>query len=275
VGSEDDLALGTRAKIPARRQNTRMDEVDITRGPAVSRLRQVKQMFEEPEWYVRGTGFNIRIRQETVCEMTAGSRFDRILDIGCGTGAISIPLLRPDNRLTLVDLSSAMISIARSNVPTELAENVEFLNKDLTVAPLALHAYDLILCLGVLAHVESPAATVTRIASLLRPGGMLILEFSDSSHPIGLLNIIYHKLRGGLSHSDYSLNRLSRRDVTDMIKTNHLRLVSAYRYGMWLPLLHKFFSQSTLYSIVRALSGTSRKGRNAFLGNEYIYLIKG
>jgi ubiquinone/menaquinone biosynthesis C-methylase UbiE len=235
----------------------------------------VREVFEAPDWYLRGTGFNIRIRRETVRDLVAGSRFARILDVGCGDGDISIPLLQPDNHLTLVDVSSRMISIARSIVPPALAENVEFLNADLMVAPLGFQAYDLILCLGVLAHVESPMATLARLANLLRPGGSLILEFTDAFHPLGLLNVLYHKLRATIRPSGYSLNRLSRRDVFGMLKKANLRLVSAYRYGMWLPLVHKIFSQDALYRMVRAVYGTSQKSRNGLLGNAYICLVKG
>ncbi len=252
-----------------------VDGVASTRRAAVSRLPRVKKLFEAPAWYLEGTSFNIRIRQETVRNLVAGSRFRRILDIGCGNGAISIPLLRPDNRLTLVDVSRAMIAIARSNIPAELAENVELLNKDLMVAPLEPHAYDLIVCLGVLAHVESPSATLARVASLLRPGGTLILEFTDAFHPLGRLNMLYHKLRDALRGSTFSPNLLSHRDVFGMLETVDLRLVSTYRYGMWLPLLHKLFSQGALYSMVRAMFGTSENNRNACLGNAYICLIKG
>jgi len=240
----------------------------------VSKAASVRRIFEAPGWYLGGTEFNIRIRRETVRHLAAGLRPDRILDIGCGNGAISIPLLRPDNRLTLVDVSSAMISMAQTNVPTELADNVQLLNKDLMVAHLEPQAYDLILCLGVLAHVDSTSATLARIASLLRPGGSLILEFTDAFHPIGLLNVLYHKLRVTLRPPAYSLNLLSHRDVFAMLETANLTVVSAYRYGMWLPLLHKLFSQHTLYHAVRTIFGTAEKSRNAFLGNAYICLIK-
>lgn len=253
-----------------------IDGVESTGEPLASKLPRVRQLFEAPGWYLKGTGFNIRIRQETVRDLVSGARFDRILDIGCGNGAISIPLLRPDNHLTLVDLSSTMLSIARSNVPADLADNVEFLNSDLMVAELEPHAYDLIVCLGVLAHVESPAATVERIANLLRPGGTLILEFTDAFHAIGCLNGLYHKLRGLFrrSTSAYSLNLLSHRDVFGMIARNNLRPASVYRYGMWFPVVHKLFSQDTLYRAVRAIFGSSKKSRNAFLGNAYICLVK-
>ena len=258
-----------------RSRGTTLEGVASASGQVVSKLPQVRRLFEDPAWYLKGTGFNIRIRQETVRDLVSGSECGRILDVGCGNGAISIPLLRPDNHLTLVDVSSAMISIARSNIPAELTGNADLQNADLMVAELEPHSYDLIICMGVLAHVESPSATLARVASLLRPGGSLILEFTDAFHPIGLLNVLYHKLRGFRRRSSYSLNLLSHRDVFGMLEATNLKVASAYRYGMWFPVVHKLFTQNTLYRVVRAIFGTSKNSRSAFLGNAYICLLKG
>lgn len=247
--------------------------MEFASEPKVARA---KQLFESPEWYLGGTGFNIRIRQETVRDVVGSARFGNILDVGCGNGAISVPLLRADNRLTLVDVSSRMIEIARASVPAELQGNVKTLNADLTAAPLEAHSYDLIICLGVLAHVPSPAATVEQLATLLRPDGTLILEFTDAHHPIGRLNVFYHKLRNRVKGKGYKidLNLLSHRDVFGMLDKSHLRTVSTFRYGMWFPLVHKFFSQQSLYKLIRAVYGTAEKNRNGFLGNAYVCVVK-
>jgi ubiquinone/menaquinone biosynthesis C-methylase UbiE len=242
---------------------------------AVSKTTRVRRTFERPEWYLEGTSCNIRIRQETVRDWAAGARPRRMLDIGCGNGSISTPLLRADNRLTLLDLSSKMLSIARSNVPDDLARNVELVNADLMAAELEPHAYDLIICLGVLAHVDSPAATLQKIAGLLQPGGTLILEFTDAFHPIGLPTVLFSRLRAAFRPPPYALNLLSNRDVFGMLKGANLRLVSTYRYSLRLPGIYRLFSQDTLYKAARATFATALRNRNAFLGNQYICLVQG
>jgi len=77
----------------------------------------VKRGFEQPQWYLEKRSFNIRIRAETVRQFLGDLGFENMLDIGCGNGSISVPLLTPHNRLTLLDMSTTMLSIAQSRVP--------------------------------------------------------------------------------------------------------------------------------------------------------------
>ena len=55
-----------------------------------------------------------------------------------------------------MDLSASMLLIARSNVPPEFAANVQVRNEDFMTAPFDLASFDLIICVGVLAHVDCP-----------------------------------------------------------------------------------------------------------------------
>ena len=90
----------------------------------LTHLDQVRSLFEEPEWYFSRRAFDIRIRVETVQELVRLSGDARILDIGCGDGSISVPLLTGKTSLTLLDLSAKMLSIAKSKVPPGLSRNV-------------------------------------------------------------------------------------------------------------------------------------------------------
>jgi ubiquinone/menaquinone biosynthesis C-methylase UbiE len=239
-----------------------------------TKVNSVRRVFEAPERYLNGSGFNIRIRRETVLAMVGGARYDNILDIGCGNGSISLPLLRPDNRISLADISSRMIAIARSNVPASLAGNVQFVNDDFMTAELEPRTYDLIVCLGVLAHVDSPAASLARIAALLRPGGRLILEFTDAFHVSGRPRVLYHRLLNLWRPQPYALNLLSRRTMDRLLASNDLKIAATYRYSLWLPRLGTVLSQDQLYRLVRAIYGSFPRGRNAFLGNQYICLVR-
>src|SRR5437588_12945296 len=140
-----------------------------------TKIDQVKTFFDQTELYLK-IDYNIRIRTEVVKGFVGDYQFNSILDIGCGSGAISLPLLRQNNHLTLLDVSSNMLSIARSSIPPGLAGNVETINEDFMHAELPSQAYDLVLCIGVLAHVDSPAAVIAKMVSLLKPGGSIIVQ---------------------------------------------------------------------------------------------------
>src|SRR6267143_3126338 len=148
----------------------------------LTKVDQVQSFFEQPQQYLSRRAFEIQIRAETVKELVARSNEKRILDIGCGDGSISLPLLTETTRITLLDLSSSMLAIARSKVPPQVAENVETINQDFAAAQFVPQSFDVVLCIGVLAHVTDPADFIAKMVSLLKPGGCIIVECTDSQH---------------------------------------------------------------------------------------------
>jgi ubiquinone/menaquinone biosynthesis C-methylase UbiE len=235
-----------------------------------NRIDQVKSFFAQPERYLKHN-FNIRIRAEVVAGFVGDTVFESILDIGCGNGAISLPLLREHNRLTLLDVSSNMLSIARSRIPAELLDDVETINEDFMQAELRLQSYDLILCLGVLAHVDSPADVIARIASLLKPDGSVIVQNSDAQHPVGCLFNLYLTLRNALLRNPYPLNRLSGTKLTEMFSNHGLELSAIYRYNLPLPGMARVFTNDSLYERTRRVYGTHTHNDRSWLGSECIY----
>jgi SAM-dependent methyltransferase len=95
----------------------------------------------------------------------------RILDVGCGDG-FHLRLLRDFGksswRLEGADLSPAAVACAR-RARLEVHEGrVESLD-------LPHAAYDLVLLIQTIEHIESPSQTLAAIRSLLRPGGRLVI----------------------------------------------------------------------------------------------------
>ena len=229
---------------------------------------EVKAFFEAPQGYFKRRQFDVDIRRATVSEMTAGRQLPEVLDVGCGNGSISIPLLAsPDTgRLTLVDLSEAMLDLARASLTEEQRDRVRLMNADLMTAEVD-RKFDLVICLGVLAHVDDPRALIGRLHELLAPGGRLILEVTDSFHPVGRLLNLYHRLLGLFRPVQYGLNRLRMRTVFDDCERAGLRRVTTYRYSLPPPGSQRLASHATLFRLTRRLFGTSLDNRRAWLGN--------
>jgi ubiquinone/menaquinone biosynthesis C-methylase UbiE len=234
---------------------------------APDKITSVKAYFDKPAIYLSRRA-DIRIRAEAVKHFTEGKELNRILDIGCGDGSISLPLLNPDNSLTLMDLSDSMLAIAKSRIPSEYCANVQLLMGDFMTAELVPKSYDLIICLGVLAHVDSPGNAIQKIASLLAPGGSLILEFTDSGHFVGRMTRFVLNLRHALKPPPYPVNLIAVSEVMKWCGTAGLRPLAAFRYTWWaFPWI---FSQNTLHSVMRFVYGRPSRSRNGWMGNEYI-----
>jgi 2-polyprenyl-3-methyl-5-hydroxy-6-metoxy-1,4-benzoquinol methylase len=236
---------------------------------------RVSSYFANPKNYLDIRRYVIEIRVETVREFTANREFGRILDIGCGDGSISIPLLTPTNRLTLLDISIDMLSRAISRVRPEYLKNVDTLNQDFLAAPLNPGSYDLIICVGVLAHVESPELVIEKISQLLRPGGLLVLECTDSANFSNQLTLMLGRIRrAAKKDGTYHTRLVTAESVTAMASDRGFKLLAVFRHNVALPLMGKFLSQRALQRFIRLIFGNTKWNRNAWLGKECIFAFE-
>ena len=94
----------------------------------------------------------------------------RVLDAGCGHGALVHLLHERGYRVTGVDTSEWIIEQARRHAP-ELADS--FVHGDVASLP-AGEPFDAIVCLEVLEHIPEPVGVLREFHDRLAPGGRLI-----------------------------------------------------------------------------------------------------
>jgi ubiquinone/menaquinone biosynthesis C-methylase UbiE len=195
----------------------------------------VRSFFNKPHLYLSDRG-QIATRHLQVRELLSDVEGLRILDIGCGDGTVSIPF-SDKNELTLVDGAERMLEVARSNTPTALEDRVTFVRTDLLDFSPG-EQYDVVICLGVLAHVESVGAAVAKLANLTAPGGRVVLQLTDASTACGYAMFGYTAIRNALSRDiRHSINRLSTGSVVQMCQ--EVGLSYADKRTSW-PLLPGF-----------------------------------
>jgi len=112
---------------------------------------------------------------ELVAQLSAGAR---VLDLGCGAGVpVARDCVAQGFRVTGVDASPGQIARARRNVP-----DAEFIHADMTSVRFAAETFDAVAAFYAITHVprHEHAALIRRIASWLRPGGVLVASFGAS-----------------------------------------------------------------------------------------------
>jgi SAM-dependent methyltransferase len=99
-------------------------------------------------------------------------RASDLLDLGCGTGSLSLLAAEQGHRVTGVDLSPAMVDLARAKLA---GRDATFLVGDAAEPPVGEERFDVVLGRHVLWTLPDPARVLRHWAGLLRPGGRLVL----------------------------------------------------------------------------------------------------
>lgn len=124
----------------------------------------------DAERYEKQHGFVARYGHSLVDEAGVVDGL-RVLDLGCGTGALSAELAARGARVTGVDSSAAMIAKARALHP-----DLAFLDMDACALPWT-DAFDLVFSNAVFHWIPRQDTLLRTVFAALRPGGALLCEF--------------------------------------------------------------------------------------------------
>ena len=132
-----------------------------------------------PRW-VATPGFRERRNQESLALLLARLGIaggESVLEIGCGTGAATVPLaaaVGQDGRVVAVDISEPMLGAARQRIVERGLRNVTLSHGDAQVFEFEPAAFDLATSrMGVMFFAD-PAAAFRNIGGALKPGGRLV-----------------------------------------------------------------------------------------------------
>lgn len=157
-----------------------------------------------------------------------------VLDVGCGDGALTRHVARRADSVLAIDISPAMIRVARERSAEH--PNIEYRIADITTTELPDATFDVVMSVAALHHVPL-AETVARLAAAVRPGGLLVVqdlvERNGVQHfPANAMAWLARRLRGG---------RGARHDAVDALYERHGRgeryLTPAEAARRWAALL--------------------------------------
>jgi SAM-dependent methyltransferase len=99
----------------------------------------------------------------------------RVVEIGCGTGQMSLYLAHADRVVISADLTRASLTLGAAAARRFGLDQVQFIETDLHYPGMRAGAFDVVYSSGVLHHTPDPSAAFARIVRLARPGGMIVL----------------------------------------------------------------------------------------------------
>ena len=139
----------------------------------------------------------------------------KILDVGCGDGVISEPILKMGNYIASVELPVVATFSKKCNVSSIMAGDAETL-------AYAQESFDLVIASEVLEHLWEPQSFLGEAYRVLKPNGCLIIETPEGK--MGL-NYDSHRhfftveLLKDILSPKFELNEVKRLDATGSAQT--------------------------------------------------------
>lgn len=177
----------------------------------------------------------------------------RVLDVATGTGLaalLSSPLVGPHGWVTGVDLSDAMIQLARKRASEEQVTNVEFLQMDAERLELRSESFDAVLCTLGLMLFPAPARALSEMHRVLKKFGVLALCVFGRGSKVALRALIEPFIphmppspqRGpsifGFGHLDALQEALAKAGFSDVVTEQEAHTLSfGGAEGVWEMLL--------------------------------------
>lgn len=143
----------------------------------------------------------------------------QLLDCGAGTGRMLELIARRAQTAIGVDLSPAMLSVARANLERAGLRNVQLRQGDIYALPVERGSCDLVIIHQVLHYLDDPARALREAARALPPAGrLLIVDFAphDQEH----LRADHAHRRLGFSTEE--IGRYVADADLDLVDTRHL-----------------------------------------------------
>jgi SAM-dependent methyltransferase len=110
-------------------------------------------------------------QNQAVLELVRALRARTFCEVGVGTGSLSLALCRIGLRGVGIELSSPAAAVARQRLPGDF----HLIEGDFLSMPPPDEEFDVALSMMVMEHIEDDAAFARRLASLVGPGGTVIL----------------------------------------------------------------------------------------------------
>lgn len=148
----------------------------------------------------------------------------KILDVGCGSGTLSLYLASEGNTVHGIDISKRAVYTSNKSAKELGLKNVSFEVLDFPRDKLRPKNYDVILLLEVIEHIEEDAKALQLLYSRLNINGILILSTPSKNAPLYRLGLTkdFDKRVG-------HLRRYSEKEITTLIRSSGLSVIKVIK----------------------------------------------
>lgn len=172
----------------------------------------------------------LQIEFKTLLEFIGDLNGKRVLDLGCGTGRNGLKLAQYADEVIGYDISEVAVSKANDIARKMGIDNFHAeLNNFSDVQD---ESFDVVLCVNMLHHADSPLKVLNTIQKILRPGGKLIIMENNPVNPLfPFFFVLIGQLKAHLTRQFLMVNRFT---LAKLLAKTSLPVTDIARYG-YLP----------------------------------------
>jgi SAM-dependent methyltransferase len=183
-----------------------------TRGAGQEGIEEhLERWFEHIDTDFRATNLN-----QLICALTPPGR---VLDIGCGSGALSVTLLKHGRDVVSQDLSERMVAMCRAHQARHGLQGVVRLGGVEEIPER--HHFDAVVALDVIEHIEDDVGALRKMGAALTPHGTLVLS-------VPALSRLYGRKDEEVGH----FRRYDRSDLRRVIQRAGFQVVSCRYWNL-------------------------------------------
>lgn len=152
----------------------------------------------------------------------------KILDIGCGTGALGAYFEENQKcKVYGVEISERAYLEAKKNIFSVIKGNVEVMD-----LPYESNFFDVVIMGDVLEHLINPTGSLKKLIDVLKPGGKIYITVPNIRHWKTLSGLVFRDSWDYQSWGilDYThLRFYTKTSILKMLKSNNLRVINVER----------------------------------------------
>jgi len=147
----------------------------------------------------------------------------KVLEAGCGTGRILIPLAEKGINIYGVDPAINMLAVLKNKIGNKNLA-VELKEGDIENIPYPDNTFDVVYTMHVLMHMSIHKKAISEMYRILKPRGKMIMDFPNKSSPYTAFSIV-------INQKKKRTHLFTKKDLKKLFKSYNYKITGLFSYS--------------------------------------------